>query len=87
MPVFLRTLFENTPVSSAKVMLTIHNLDSELNDWAVFCSFHSDIDNSSTKWAFIKVVDAVPTYGMNQDNYSTNPYAGQYSGYDSIYKI
>ena len=50
-------------------------------------SFHSDIDNSSTKWAFIKVVDAVPTYGMNQDNYSTNPYAGQYIGYDSIYKI
>ena len=83
-----RKLFPNVTVEGENTtMLTIHNLDSELNDWAVFCSFHSDIDNSSTKWAFIKVVDAVPTYGMNQDNYSTNPYAGQYIGSDSIYKI
>lgn len=83
-----RKLFPDVTVEGENTtMLTIHNLNSELNDWAVYCSFHSDIDNSSTKWAFIKVADAVPNYGVDPYPNYINPYAGLYTGYDSVYKI
>ena len=37
--------------------LTVGNLSTELNGWAVFCSFHSSIDNAKTNWAFFHVTD------------------------------
>jgi len=46
-------------------MLTIHNVTDDLDGWAVFCRFHSSIDNTKTRWAFIHVADAVPVYGVN----------------------
>lgn len=45
-------------------MLTVSNLSTELDGWAVFCSFHSNIDNARTSWAFFSVADSVPAYGM-----------------------
>lgn len=84
---FCRLFPDVTVEGDNTTMLTIHNLNSELNDWAVFCSFHSDIDNSSSKWAFIYVTDAVPMYGMNQYPNNMTPYAVQYTGYDSMYKV
>ena len=56
-------------VGEDTTMLTVGNLSSELNGWAVFCSFHSDIDNAKTSWAFFTVTDRVPAY-------SVNPYYG-----------
>lgn len=46
-------------------MLTIRNVNSDLDGWAVFCGFHSNIDNAKSSWAFIKVSDAVPAYRVN----------------------
>ena len=46
-------------------MLTIGNVSADLDGWAVYCSFHSSIDNAKTSWAFIRVVDQVPIYGMS----------------------
>lgn len=50
-------------------MLTVRNLSMELNGWAVFCSFHSSIDNASTNWGFFHVDDYAPTYNylLNRD--------------------
>ncbi len=78
---FCRLFPDVTVEGENTTWLTIDNLNSELNDWAVFCSFHSDIDNSSTKWAFISVTETVPAYGVSQ--YGVNPYAG----YDNIYRM
>lgn len=44
-------------------MLTIRNPSIELNGWAIFCNFHSAIDNASTNWGFFHVGEfAVPSY-------------------------
>ena len=36
--------------------LAVGNQTTELNGWAVFCHFHSDIDNANTNWAFFHVL-------------------------------
>ena len=62
--------------------LTVRNLSTELNGWAVFCSFHSDNDNAKTNWAFFHVNTYVPTY--TQPVYTDSdavPYGGGYAGY------
>lgn len=51
-------------------MLTVRNPSIELNGWAVFCNFHSAIDNASTNWGFFHVSEfAVPSY--NDPTYNT----------------
>ena len=61
-----RSLFPSVFVFGENTtMLTVSNLSTELDDWAVFCSFHSDIDNAKTNWAFFNVVDSLPTYSIN----------------------
>ncbi len=42
-------------------MLTIRNPGTELNGWAVFCRFHSDIDNASTNWGFFNINEYAPS--------------------------
>ncbi len=69
--------------------LTVRNLSTELNGWAVFCNFHSDVDNAKTNWAFFHVNPyVVPTY--TQPAYTTPayfepvnaiPYGGSFGGY------
>lgn len=49
-------------------MLTVTNPGTELNGWAVFCRFHSNIDNASTNWGFFHVneytvlANTIPSY-------------------------
>ena len=57
--------------------LTVRNLSTDLNGWAVYCSFHSDNDNAKTNWAFFHVYAYVPTY--SQPVYPV-PYDGGYAG-------
>lgn len=40
-------------------MLSVGNTSIELNGWAVFCNFHSAIDNASTNWGFFHVSESV----------------------------
>lgn len=64
-----RMLFPEVIVDGENTsMLTVSRLTEELNDWAVFCSFHSDIDNAQTSWAFFKVTEPVPGFAV------VNPY-------------
>ena len=51
-----RNLFPDLTVEGEyTTMLTIRNPSSELNGWAVFCNFHSVIDNARTNWGFFYV--------------------------------
>lgn len=44
-------------------MLTVRNVSPELNGWAVFCSFHSAVDNAKTNWGFFHVNEyTVPSF-------------------------
>ena len=50
--------------------LTVGNLSPELNGWAVFCNFHSAVDNARTNWGFFHVDEyATPNY-VAPDNIS-----------------
>ena len=53
------------PEAPAKAEEKSGNIFADLDGWAVYCSFHSNIDNAKTSWAFIRVVDQVPIYGMS----------------------
>lgn len=58
-------------------MLSLGSVSADLDGWAVYCSFHSNIDNAKTSWAFIRVVDQVPVYGVppyGTSSYGTSPY-------------
>ena len=47
-------------------ILTVRNTGTELNGWAVFCRFHSNIDNASTNWGFFHVNDyTAPFYTIS----------------------
>ena len=69
--------------------LTVRNLSTDLNGWAVFCSFHSNMDNAKTSWAFFHVnaysapsytqpVYTAPTYSVPVN---AVPEGGQFGGY------
>ena len=70
--------------------LTVRNLCTELNGWAVFCNFHSSVDNARTSWAFFHVNAYTPTYSAptyTAPTYSTYipvnaiPDGGSFGGY------
>ena len=63
-------------------MLTVGNLNMDLNGWAVFCSFHSSGDNASTNWAFFHV-DACPAPAYTVPSYA--PPAYDYYDGDTTY--
>ena len=52
-----RSMFPSVTVEGEYTScLTVGNQTTELNGWAVFCHFHSDIDNANTNWAFFHVL-------------------------------
>ena len=81
-----RTMFPYVTVEGENTTtLTVRNLNSDLNDWAVFCNFHSANDNAKTNWAFFHVYAYVPTYTpVYTDPYPYGGYAG-YHYYDNEY--
>lgn len=54
-PEFLSIFPYLTVEGEYTTMLTVRNLSPELNGWAVYCNFHSAIDNASTNWGFFHV--------------------------------
>ncbi len=81
-----RTMFPYVTVEGENTTtLTVRNLSTDLNGWAVFCSFHSDNDNAKTNWAFFHVYTYVPNYTpVYTDPYPYGGYAG-YNYYDNEY--
>ncbi len=81
-----RTMFPYVTVEGENTTtLTVRNLSSDLNGWAVFCNFHSANDNAKTNWAFFHVYAYVPTYTpVYTDPYPYGGYAG-YHYYDNEY--
>ena len=70
-PAEFRSMFPYVTVEGEyTTTLKVGNLTTDLNGWAVFCSFHSNVDNASTNWAFFHVTA-----------YAAPSYAPQYYGY------
>ena len=59
--------------------LTVRNVSTDLNGWAVFCNFHSSNDNAKTNWAFFHVYAYVPNYTPVYNTPDPYPYGG-YAG-------